>query len=166
LKKSRLLIWSRQYSSYDHKGYYGRLGLEPPVTADEVRAAFIKLSKENHPDMDLGNPKLHKRFQEINEAYAALKTTRRRIEYDAYSRNAEKITKNDFYHDSYNSYNDFVINKQGQQWTPQPEKKVNLVFSRTILGKEISIDMSSWGVLFVSLWLVLSACFYCIAMHI
>ena len=45
------------------------LGLELPVTEDEVKARYKALVKRHHPDANGGDKKAEERFKKINEAY-------------------------------------------------------------------------------------------------
>src|SRR4051794_40510019 len=68
-------------SKADPKGYYGRLGLEPSATADQIQAAFHRCAKQCHPDLN-SSPQAKARFQAINEAYRTLGNSSRRAAYD------------------------------------------------------------------------------------
>ena len=48
---------------------YKILGLEPTASQDEVKKAYRKLARENHPDLHPGDAAAAKRMNEINEAY-------------------------------------------------------------------------------------------------
>lgn len=48
------------------------LGLKPSATNEEIRNAYRKHAKENHPDLNPGDEAAEQRFKEISEAYAAL----------------------------------------------------------------------------------------------
>jgi hypothetical protein len=58
--------------------YYEILELEPSSTADEIRAAYFRLSKLLHPDLK-GNQAL---FRLVKEAYETLSNPARREAYD------------------------------------------------------------------------------------
>ena len=45
------------------------LGLDFPVTEDEVKARYKALVKRHHPDTNGGDKKAEERFKKINEAY-------------------------------------------------------------------------------------------------
>ena len=62
--------------------YYNDLGVDPQVSSKELKEAFYKLSKEYHPDRNIGNPDALKKFQTISEAYDFLSNPEKRIKYD------------------------------------------------------------------------------------
>lgn len=55
---------------------YDRLGLDPSATSEQVSAAYRRLAKETHPDLNPGDPNAARRFNEINEAYRNLTSGR------------------------------------------------------------------------------------------
>ncbi|XP_028917433.1 dnaJ homolog subfamily C member 4 [Ornithorhynchus anatinus] len=63
--------------------YYELLGISPDANTEEVKRAFFTKSKELHPDRDPGNPALHSRFVELNEAYRVLSREHSRRSYDS-----------------------------------------------------------------------------------
>ena len=64
------------------KDYYKVLGVPKDATEAEIKKAYRKLARENHPDANKGNAKAEERFKEISEAYDVLSDTTRRAEYD------------------------------------------------------------------------------------
>lgn len=64
------------------KDFYKVLGVKEKADADEIKKAYRKLAKENHPDANQGNPKAAERFKEIGEAYAVLSDPQKRKQYD------------------------------------------------------------------------------------
>lgn len=63
--------------------HYQRLGLPPLATAEEIRQAFRRLSKQLHPDTALLPPaEAHRAFRDLQEAYAVLNDPDRRRVYD------------------------------------------------------------------------------------
>ena len=66
------------------KDYYGVLGLQKGASADEVKQAYRKLSKELHPDKHKGDKKAEDRFKEVNEAYEVLGNPEKKQRYDQY----------------------------------------------------------------------------------
>lgn len=65
------------------KNYYQILGLEPFADAEAIRAAFRKLARQHHPDLNAGKPQAEERFKEINEAYEVLSSPDKRAMHDA-----------------------------------------------------------------------------------
>src|SRR3989338_7089773 len=66
------------------KDYYGVLGLQKGASADEVKQAYRKLSKELHQDKHKGDKKAEDRFKEVNEAYEVLGNPEKKQRYDQY----------------------------------------------------------------------------------
>lgn len=61
---------------------YEVLDIPETATMGDIRDAFIKKSKESHPDMDPLKPELHDTFVKVNEAYNTLSNASSRREYD------------------------------------------------------------------------------------
>src|SRR5579885_534689 len=61
------------------KDYYKVLGVPQAATETEIRRAYRKLAKQNHPD---ANPGKEERFKEISAAYDVLSDATKRKEYD------------------------------------------------------------------------------------
>ena len=64
------------------KDYYKVLGVSKDAKPDEIKKAFRKLARENHPDQNPGNKEAEKRFKEVSEANAILSDPDKRKEYD------------------------------------------------------------------------------------
>ena len=62
----------RYPSAVRPKDYYGILGVAKTATADQIKKAYRRLAKENHPDLHPGDRQAEARFKEINEAYSVL----------------------------------------------------------------------------------------------
>ncbi len=62
--------------------FYKVLGVDPKASAVDIKKAFRKLAKQNHPDSTGGDKKKEVRFKEINTAYEVLGDARKRAQYD------------------------------------------------------------------------------------
>ena len=71
----------------EYKDYYKILGVAKGATEKEIKAAYRKLARKHHPDMNQGNPKAEARFKEIGEAYEVLSDPEKRKRYDALGAN-------------------------------------------------------------------------------
>ncbi len=65
------------------KDFYKILGVSKDVTQAELKKAYRKLAKDNHPDLHPGDAKAEARFKDISEAYDVLSDPEQRKEYDA-----------------------------------------------------------------------------------
>jgi curved DNA-binding protein len=66
----------------EYKDYYKILGVEKNATEKEIKAAYRRLARKHHPDVNQGNAKSEARFKEINEAYEVLSDKSKRSRYD------------------------------------------------------------------------------------
>jgi len=65
--------------------HYATLGVASTASAADLRAAYLKLARANHPDRFDGSERAHAqaRMQQINEAWNVLGVAHKRREYDA-----------------------------------------------------------------------------------
>lgn len=66
----------------DKRDYYEILGIQKGATDDEIKKAFRKKARENHPDLHPDDPSYVEKFQEINEAHEVLSDPEKRKRYD------------------------------------------------------------------------------------
>jgi DnaJ-class molecular chaperone len=66
----------------EFKDYYATLGVTKSATDKEIKAAFRKLARKYHPDVNPGDKAAEARFKEINEANEVLGDPDKRKKYD------------------------------------------------------------------------------------
>ena len=74
--------------------FYGLLGISRTASEKEVTAAFRKLARQYHPDVNPGDAKAEERFKEISQAHEVLSDKKTRSAYDKYGdrwQNADQI---------------------------------------------------------------------------
>lgn len=70
----------------DFIDYYKVLGVNKNATADDIKAAYRKLARKHHPDLNPNDKEANKRFQQINEANEVLSDPEKRKKYDQYGK--------------------------------------------------------------------------------
>lgn len=77
----------------DYQDYYQTLGLTRNASQPEIKKAFRKLARENHPDKRPGDAAAERRFKDINEANAVLSDPEKRRKYDLLGANWESYSQ-------------------------------------------------------------------------
>lgn len=65
------------------KDFYAMLGVPSRASAADIKRAYRRLARENHPDAKPGDLAAEQRFKEVGEAYAVLSDPEQRQQYDA-----------------------------------------------------------------------------------
>ena len=66
----------------EYKDYYRILGVAKTASEKEIKAAYRKLARKHHPDVNPGNKEAEARFKEISEANEVLGDKEKRKRYD------------------------------------------------------------------------------------
>src|SRR5260370_26950856 len=67
--------------------YYELLGVSRKATVKEIRAAYRKLARKYHPELNPGDKSAEEKFKQIQEAYEVLSDTKKRQMYDQFGFN-------------------------------------------------------------------------------
>lgn len=81
---------------------YATLGVSRTATTEEIRAAFRKLAKKHHPDLNPGNAAAAERFKAISAAHELLSDPEKRARFDRGeidASGAERPPEHPFYRD-------------------------------------------------------------------
>lgn len=68
--------------------YYELLGVPRKANVKDIRAAYRKLARKYHPDLNPGDKSAEEKFKQIQEAYEVLSDTKKRQMYDQFGFNA------------------------------------------------------------------------------
>src|SRR5438552_18313903 len=71
--------------------YYELLGVPRKATAKDIRAAFRKLARKYHPDLNPGDKASEEKFKQLQEAYDVLSDSKKRQMYDQYGFYSENV---------------------------------------------------------------------------
>lgn len=69
------------------KDYYEVLGVPRTASTKEISAAFRKLARKHHPDLNSGDKQAEARFKEISEAHEVLSDPKKKQLYDEFGEN-------------------------------------------------------------------------------
>src|SRR5262245_45610524 len=76
--------------------YYELLGVPRKATAKDIRAAFRKLARKYHPDLNPGDKAAEEKFKQLQEAYDVLSDSKKRQMYDQYGFYSENVPTGDY----------------------------------------------------------------------
>ncbi len=69
-------------ADWAQKDFYAELGVKKDATADEIKKAYRKLARANHPDSNPGDTAKHDKFKSVAEAYDVVGDPEKRKKYD------------------------------------------------------------------------------------
>ncbi|MBN1566743.1 MAG: molecular chaperone DnaJ [Acidobacteria bacterium] len=68
----------------NREDYYGILGVSRSAKEAEIKKAYRRMARKNHPDVNPGDKSAEERFKKIQEAYDVLSDPKKRAIYDQY----------------------------------------------------------------------------------
>jgi molecular chaperone DnaJ len=71
--------------------YYELLGVPRKASTKDIRAAFRKLARKYHPDLNPGDKSAEEKFKQLQEAYDVLSDSKKRQMYDQYGFYSDNI---------------------------------------------------------------------------
>lgn len=80
----------------EYTDYYATLGVPKAASQKEISAAFRRLARQHHPDVNK-DPKAGDRFKKINEAHQVLGDPAKRAKYDQLGADWERIEREGAY---------------------------------------------------------------------
>src|SRR6476646_11807073 len=65
-----------------NKDFYAELGVTKQATQADIKKAYRKLARANHPDSNPGDTAKHEKFKKVAEAYDVVGDETKRRQYD------------------------------------------------------------------------------------
>ncbi|WP_243059619.1 molecular chaperone DnaJ [Nocardioides sp. SR21] len=69
-------------ADWANKDFYNQLGVKKDASAEEIKKAYRRLARANHPDSNPGDAAKHDKFKSVAEAYDVLGDADKRAKYD------------------------------------------------------------------------------------
>jgi molecular chaperone DnaJ len=69
-------------SDWVNKDFYAELGVTKTASQDDIKKAYRKLARANHPDSNPGDNAKHEKFKKVAEAYDVIGDADKRKKYD------------------------------------------------------------------------------------
>ncbi|MCK6539668.1 MAG: molecular chaperone DnaJ [Anaerolineales bacterium] len=133
-----------------NEDYYDILGVGRDASDDEIKAAFRKLARQYHPDVNKEEG-AEEKFKEINEAYGVLSDREKRARYDRFGREGlgniggfrdYTVDFGDIFEELFGSFG-FSMGRSSRR-SPRRgrdlQTKVTLAFEEAVFGVEKEVE--------------------------
>ena len=139
-----------------NRDYYEILGVGRNAGDDEIKAAFRKLARQYHPDVNKEHD-AEENFKEINEAYGVLSDADKRARYDRFGKDGLNGMGSGGFHDYSADFGDIFEDilsgfgfstggRRGGRKVPRRgrdlQMQVNLTFEEAVFGVDKEIEFS------------------------
>ncbi|MCC7117142.1 MAG: molecular chaperone DnaJ [Anaerolineales bacterium] len=130
--------------------YYEILGVGRNATDDELKAAFRKLARQYHPDVNK-DPHAEEKFKEINEAYGALSDSEKRARYDRFGKEGlggsggfhdYTVDINDLFEGLFGGFGGGRRSRNAPRRGRDLQMQISLTFEEAVFGVEKEIEFS------------------------
>ena len=138
---------------------YKTLGVDKKASPDEIKKAYRKLARENHPDANQGDAAAEERFKEIQGAYDTLSDAEKRKQYDTFGANGPRAGggtgpggfayENVDLSDLLGQFGGIFGRGGGRRGRPQPqrgadlESRVRLSFEDALAGAQVRVPVEA-----------------------
>ncbi|MDQ3729992.1 MAG: J domain-containing protein [Actinomycetota bacterium] len=120
---------------------YTVLGVERKASDDEIKKAYRKLARENHPDRNPGDPAAEDRFKEIQGAYDTLSDPTKRRGYDSGGGFDPRNLAGGAAQNLGDIFSFFTRGRGGAMPGSDLETEVSLSFDQAMAGAEITVTV-------------------------
>lgn len=79
-----------------YKDYYAILGVKKDASAKDIKAAYRRLARKYHPDVNPGDKSAEDKFKEISEAHDVLSDKEKRQKYDLYGDQWKRVSESGY----------------------------------------------------------------------
>ena len=120
---------------------YTVLGVERKASDDEIKKAYRKLARENHPDRNPDDPAAEDRFKEIQGAYDTLSDPKKRRDYDSGGGFDPRNLAGGAAQNLGDIFSFFTRGRGGAMPGQDLETEVALSFDQAMAGAEITVTV-------------------------
>jgi molecular chaperone DnaJ len=97
-----------------NNNFYELLGINKTATDKDIKAAYRRMARKYHPDVNPGNKSAESKFKEINAAYEVLSDTAKRAKYDKYGEKWQYADQLDQQAEQQGQYRQYYSGREGE----------------------------------------------------